>query len=96
MLQFIRLAPPLSIIAIEGEPVAEIGKLMAREVDSDVTFALGYANGEGLYIPASYMLAEGGYEVDSYWEFGYTDALKEGIEEVVANGIRFLKANITA
>jgi hypothetical protein len=78
------------MVALEGEPVAELGFLMRRCFRSGVTFALGYTNGEGLYLPTSAMLAEGGYEVESYYEYGLPAPLASGIEAVLEREIRAL------
>jgi hypothetical protein len=52
---------------------------------------LGYSNGEGLYLVTSAMLDEGGYEPESYWEFGHPAPLAKGTEEVVASGLKELR-----
>ena len=89
-LQGIRLGDGLRIIALEGEPVAAYGKLIRDFCGGGVTFPLGYSNGEGLYLPASEMLDEGGYEVVSYWEYGQPARLAKGFERILTDGLRRL------
>ena len=57
-----------------------------------VTFPLGYTDGTQAYLPASRMLPEGGYEVESFWEYRHTARLAKGIEQVLQKGIEELKA----
>ncbi len=86
-LQMICFGDAMRIVALEGEPVAEIGWLICNQFPAGVTFPLGYSNGEGLYLPTTAMLAEGGYEVDSYWEYGYYGPLVPGIEQAITQAI---------
>ena len=80
-LQGIRLGDGVRIVAMEGEPVAEWGLRMIAAFADGVTFALGYANGQGMYLPISSMVEEGGYEVVSFWEYGFPAPLAAGMEE---------------
>lgn len=70
LIQAFRLGDALRIVALEGEPAAGVGQQVLEASGAGVTFALGYSNGMGLYLPAESMLSEGGYEVDSFWEYG--------------------------
>jgi hypothetical protein len=83
LIQGIQLGADLRLIAIEGEPVAEHGLNILKFYDQGVTFPLGYANGEALYLPVSRQLPEGGYEVDSFWEYSYPSRLAPGMEQIV-------------
>lgn len=83
LIQGIQLAAGLRIIAIEGEPVAEHGLNILAHYGHGVTFALGYTNGEGMYLPVTRQLPEGGYEVDSFWEYSYPSQLAPGMEAIV-------------
>ena len=56
-----------------------------------VTFPIGYSNGTGLYLPVSKMLPEGGYEVESYWEYGFPSPLAENMEEIVSDALSQLR-----
>ncbi len=87
VLQRMRLADGVEIVALEGEPVGRLGQIVSDASDAEVAFVLGYSNGEGLYLPTSEMLAEGGYEVESYWEYGYAGPLKPGLEDLIVAGL---------
>lgn len=80
LVQSLTLGDGLTLAALEGEPVGELGLRIAQRLPGGTTFPLGYSNGAGLYLPMSRMLAEGGYEVESYFEYGYAAPLADGIE----------------
>lgn len=88
----IRIGKGLRIVGIEGEIVAELGKQIVRAYPSGVVFPLGYTDGAQIYIPTTAMLKEGGYEVESFWEYRHPARLAEGIEQVLAKGVEQLKA----
>lgn len=90
LVQGIQLAHNVRVIALEGEPVADHGKLIQDAFRQGVTFVLGYTNGEGLYLPSSRMIDEGGYEVDSYFEYGYPSQLAGGMEQIILSAVRHL------
>jgi hypothetical protein len=75
------------LVGIEGEAVAELGLLIERFYDDGVTFPLGYTNGQGLYLPTSAMMDEGGYEVVSSWEYGLPAPLARGLEDILARAL---------
>ena len=90
--QGINIGDGLRILGLEGEPVSEWGYLIEDYYGKGVTFPIGYSNGMGLYLPVSKMLPEGGYEVESYWEYGYPSPLAENMEEIVLNALSQLRA----
>jgi hypothetical protein len=81
--QYIALADSLRLIALEGEPVAGIGRIIRGHFPQGITFPLGYSNGQGLYLPTEAMLPEGGYEVESAYEYGWPSKLAPGFEAVL-------------
>jgi len=87
IIQGLQLGKGLRLIGIESEAVAEWGPFIDKFYGGGITFSLGYTNGQGLYLPVSSMLDEGGYEVDSYWEYGYPSRLAKGMENVVRDGL---------
>ena len=89
--QRVQLADGVRLVAIEGELVAELGRLIIDASEPGVTFALGYSNGTGLYLPTSKMLSEGGYEVDSYNEYGFEAPLAEGMETILEDALERLR-----
>ena len=88
----LQLGKGLRLIGIEGEAVAELGLLMLSFYDDGITFPLGYTNGAQLYLPTTPMLDEGGYEVESYWEYGLPAPLTKGTEDILRDGLRELRA----
>jgi len=92
LLQVLQLADGLRVVALEGEAVAGIAHLLTGLYDSGVTMPLGYANGQGLYLPTERMLPEGGYEVVSAYEYGFPAPLTAGYEKIVVNAVRQLQA----
>ena len=91
LVQGIQLGGGLRLVALEGEAVAELGLHVERCFDAGITVALGYANGQGLYLPVEHMLAEGGYEVDCAWEYGWPALLAEGAEAAVDRALPLLR-----
>ncbi len=92
LLQGMTIGEGLRLLALEGEPVSELGQVMAEPfADDGVTFALGYTNGDALYLVASHMLDEGGYEPESYWQYGFPSPLAHGTEQVLADGVQQLR-----
>jgi hypothetical protein len=91
LIQGVQLGRGLRMIAIEGEPVAEHGLNILKFYEEGVTFPLGYANGEAMYLPVTRQLPEGGYEVDSYWEYGAPAQLAPGMEEIVRRTLETFK-----
>ena len=82
-LHTVEIGPELRLIGVEGELVGELGNRILAAFPSGVTFPLGYTNGAQIYLPASRMLPEGGYEVDSYWEYHHPAPLAPGIEAIL-------------
>lgn len=89
--QRVQLAASVRLVAIEGELVAELGRLIIGACGAGITFPLGYSNGTGLYLPTSAMLSEGGYEVDSYYEYGLPAQLAGGMETVLEETLAQLR-----
>ena len=92
--QRVQIADGVRLVAIEGELVAELGRLIFDACEPGITFALGYSNGTGLYLPTSRMLSEGGYEVESYHEYGFAAPLAEGMETVLDGAVARLRERV--
>lgn len=100
LVQGVQLAETVRLVAIEGEPVGGHGRAIDQAFPASprhpsegaATFALGYANGEALYLVTSPMLAEGGYEPESYWEYGYPSSLAPGMEKILSQAFEQLKS----
>ena len=91
LMQGIQLADGIRMLAMEGEPLAPHGIAMEKSYATGTTFGLGYANGEGMYLVASDQIAPGGYEPESFWEYGHPGPLVPGMEAVRDAGIAELK-----
>jgi hypothetical protein len=89
----IQLAKEVRIVGLEGEAVADLGLLIQRFYGGGVTFPLGYTDGAQLYLPSEHMLAEGGYEVDSYYEYGFPSRLAAGMESILTETLMALRVN---
>ncbi len=85
---FMQLGSGLRMVGVEGEVLAKLGLQMLGVYDKGVTFALGYTNGTQIYLPVTEELPQGGYEVDSYWEYHYPSACAPGCEKVLIDELR--------
>jgi neutral ceramidase len=81
--QGIEIGRGVRLVGIEGEIVGELGNQIVGFYKSGITFPMGYSNGAQIYIPTSHMLDEGGYEVESYWEYRHPAPLAKGIENAI-------------
>jgi len=90
-LHALQLGKGLRLIGVAGEIVAPLGLLILREFNRGVTFPLGYSNGCQIYLTTDAMLPEGGYEVDSYWEYHWPAPLAPGGEKVLEDALRQLR-----
>ena len=89
----VQLGKGLRLIGLEGEAVAELGILIQQFYGDGITFPLGYTDGAQLYLPTSRMIEEeGGYEVVSYWEYGYPAPLAPGLEGILTETLGQLRA----
>jgi len=88
----VRIADGVRMVGIEGEAVAGLGRIILEQYGDGVTFPLGYTDGAQLYLPTEAMLAEGGYEVDSYHEYGWPARFAPGFERHLVEAIRELQA----
>jgi len=93
-LQVLHVGDGVNLVGMEGEPVNTWGYLIEDFCGAGVTFPLGYCNGQGMYLPVSKMLPEGGYEVVSYWEYGLPSPLAPGMEKVVVENLQRLAGRV--
>lgn len=85
--QGLRLGKGFRIVAVEAEIVDAHGHQIRNSFSDGITMPLGYSNGCQMYLPTTAMLSEGGYEVESYWEYHKLTPLAPGIETILADGI---------
>ncbi len=88
----VKIGDGLRLVGIEGELVAELGNLILDRYPQGVTFSMGYTDGAQLYLPTSAMLEEGGYEVESWWEYRQPAPLAKGHEAILTATVDELKA----
>ncbi|MHB9028196.1 MAG: hypothetical protein ACYC9O_05465 [Candidatus Latescibacterota bacterium] len=88
----VRLGNGLRLVGIEGEAVAELGNIIKNFYQTGVTFPLGYTDGAQMYLPSTPMLSEGGYEVESFWEYRQPAALAGGMERILTDSLGKLRA----
>ena len=91
LVQGISLGPGLRLVAVEGELTADLGHLIRDYYGGGLTFPLGYSNGARMYLPSSRMIDEGGYEVESYWEYRQPAPLVKGVEAHYVRALDELK-----
>jgi len=87
----LRIGDGVRLVGIEGELVAELGLLILDRYAGGVTFPMGYTDGAQLYLPTSAMLDEGGYEVESWWEYRQPAPLAKGHEAILTDTVRRLQ-----
>ena len=88
----VQLGKSLRLIGLEGEAVAGLGLLIQDFYQQGITFPLGYTNGAQLYLPTENMLEEGGYEVESYYEYGQPAPIAKGFEKILLQTLEQLRA----
>jgi hypothetical protein len=89
--QGIQFGKGVRLLAVEGELVADLGKLMISEYGGGLTLPLGYSNGTGLYLPTSTQIDEGGYEADSFIEYYFAAPLAKGTENIIRSIVAEMK-----
>ncbi len=87
----IRLGDGLRLVGIEGEALHGWGYFIQDFYKDGLTVPLGYTDGQGMYLPTTEQLPEGGYEVVSFWEYGYPAQLAAGMEDEVRRALVALK-----
>lgn len=90
-LHALELGENLRLIGTEGELVGELGNRILQAFPTGVTFPMGYTDGAQIYLMSTWMLPEGGYEVDSFWEFHLPAPLAPGTEKVLDEALCALK-----
>jgi len=78
----------IALVAIPGEPFAELVLEIKNKSNFEYTFVAGYANGYYGYIPHKSAYKEGGYEVtDAYKFFGFPGTLAPESIDMLTNSI---------
>jgi neutral ceramidase len=87
----VELGKGLRLVGIEGEAVAGLGLIIKNFYPDGVIFPMGYTDGAQMYLPTSNMLDEGGYEVESYWEYRQPSPLAKGMEKILNDSLAELQ-----
>jgi|GEM_PF-1767833 len=87
-MHFLQLSRSVRLVGLEGELMADLGTLIAGTFPTGVTFPMGYTNGARLNIPADRQLPQGGYGVDSIWEFHWPAKLALGIDATIQRAVK--------
>lgn len=87
----VQLAQGLRLVGMEGEAVGAFGHQIDRAYPEGITFALGYSNGQGLYLVTSAQLDEGGMEAESWYEYTWPAPLAKGMEAILERSLQQLR-----
>ncbi len=94
-LQAIRFGKDLTLLAMNGEVVAEYSLRVKREYGAEGMIVAGYSNEIQCYIPSSRILKEGGYEArDAILMGSLPGPLGEEVEETIFAAIRELMQTV--
>ena len=90
-MQAIQFGKDLTVLAMNGEIVAEYSLRVKREYGAEGMIVAGYSNDRPCYIPSARILKEGGYEArDSILMTSLPGPLGGDVEETIFAGIREL------
>ena len=91
-ISLVSLSEDLCFIAFNGEPVAELGRIVLKQFSNkDSTFLLGYTNGLKAYLPTREQITEGGYESDqARYVYNLPAPFDESVEERIKDCIKSL------
>lgn len=94
-LQAIQFGKDLTLLAMNGEVVAEYSLRVKREYGAEGMIVAGYSNEIQCYIPSSRILKEGGYEArDAILMGSLPGPLGEEVEETIFAAIRELMQTV--
>lgn len=88
----IKLGKGLRMVGLEGEATAPFAFQMEKFYAEGITFPLSYIDGCHMYLPDSKMIEEGGYEVDSYWEYRMPGPLAPGMEQILDKALSEMRS----
>ena len=92
LLHGVQVGKGLRLMGLEGEAVAGLGlHILDYYQGQGITFPLGYTDGMAMYLPTSAMLDKSGYEVVSFHEYGQPAPVAGGMEEIITEGLEWMK-----
>ena len=91
-ISLVSLSENLCFITFNGEPVAELGRVVLKQFSNkDSIFLLGYTNGLKAYLPTREQITEGGYESDqARYVYNLPAPFDESVEERIKDCIKSL------
>jgi neutral ceramidase len=90
-MQAIQFGRDLTLLAMNGEVVADYSLRVKKEYGAEGMIVAGYSNDRPCYIPSARILGEGGYEArDSILMVSLPGPLDKSVEETIFAGIREL------
>lgn len=93
--QTLWLDDELALITLDTEPVAALARHLERAVHPRDAIVLGYTNGCLGYLPDSIVLADGGYETQSWLYEGWSGPFERGVEHDLVPAVMKSPAQIT-
>lgn len=82
------LGKNVRMIGVEAELGSELGEQLISACGEGVTFPLGYTNGSRINLPCDRQLPQGGYGVDTSWEYHWPSRLAPGVDEALEKAVR--------
>jgi hypothetical protein len=88
--QGVLLAEHVRIVGVEAELGSELGRQIMRTCPEEIAFPLGYTNGSRINLPCDRQLPQGGYGVDTFWEYHWPARLAPGVDDTLERAVRGL------
>jgi hypothetical protein len=83
----LKLSSELCIAHMGGEPCFEVEEIVQRSLGGKKVIFSGYSDAVA-YIPTDKLIPEGGYEVDSFLEYGFKGQFKIGVDHKIFEAFR--------
>lgn len=83
----LKLSSELCIAHMGGEPCFEVEEIVEKALGNKKVIFSGYSDAVA-YIPTDKLIPEGGYEVDSFLEYGFKGQFKLGVDHKIFEAFR--------
>lgn len=90
----LQLGKGVRMVGVEAELGSELGNLILDHYADGVTFPLGYTNGSRINLPCDRQLPEGGYGVDTFWEYHWPAPFAPGIDDRLSAELERFKKDL--